>query len=178
MTETKQNTDTRLQLLLALIVLVIGLAGGYDLAKHHFEDMREMITDTVYVYHWDTLIVEKPTEIVRYVVRYDTLRTSEIVNVTDSALLKKLDSLNLTIPIEQAVYSDSTENARYTAYVSGFRAALDSIQIDCKNTERVITNTITREPRRLSFGLQLGVGVSTQGVALPYFGVGAQYRLW
>jgi hypothetical protein len=82
------------------------------------------------------------------------------------------------IPIEQAVYQDSTDNAQYTAYVSGFRAELDSIQINCKNTETIITNTIETKPRRFGVGIQLGVGVSPQGVAAPYVGVGVQYRLW
>ena len=148
------------------------------MAKNHFREHTEVVTDTLIVERWDTTFIDRVTEVVRYVVRYDTLRTSEIVNVTDSALLKKLDSLNLTIPIEQAVYSDSTENAQYTAYISGFRAALDSININCRNTETIITNTIEIKPRRFGVGLQLGVGVSPQGVAAPYVGVGVHYRLW
>lgn len=170
--------DTRLLLLVGLAIALFAYLGGYKMAKNHFRENTKVVTDTLIVERWDTTFIDRVTEVVRYVVRYDTLRTSEIVNVTDSALLKKLDSLNLTIPIEQAVYSDSTENAQYTAYISGFRAALDSININCRNTETVITNTIEIKPRRFGVGLQLGVGVSPQGVAAPYLGVGVYYRLW
>ena len=170
--------DTRLLLLVGLAIALFAYIGGYKMAKNHFREHTEVVTDTLIVERWDTTFIDRVTEVVRYVVRYDTLRTSEIVNVTDSALLKKFDSLNLTIPIEQAVYSDSTENAQYTAYISGFRAALDSININCRNTETIITNTIEIKPRRFGVGLQLGVGVSPQGVAAPYVGVGVHYRLW
>lgn len=177
MTENEKKRDIRLQLLLVMIVALIAFCGGYDIEKDHFLDVGKMV-DTVIVERWDTAFIDRPTEIVRYITRYDTVRVFGNSEQPVEPQIDIIDDSTAIIPIEQAVYSDSTENARYTAYVSGFRAALDSIQIDCKNTERVITNTITREPRRLSFGLQLGVGVSTQGVALPYFGVGAQYRLW
>lgn len=172
----QKHSDLRLQLLPAAIILLFGFCGGYDYARHHFLDDREMVTDTLIVVRWDTVTIEKPTEVVRYVVRYDTLKTSEIANVTDSAMLKKIDSLNLTIPIEQAVYSDSTENAQYTAYISGFRATLDSINFKCKNIETIITRTEIEKARRIGFGIQVGVGVTRQGLS-PYVGVGVQYRL-
>lgn len=167
----KQHTDIRLHLLLTLVVLIIGLAGGYDLAKHHFREHTKLVTDTVTVFVRDTLVVEKPTEVVRYIVRHDTVR--DLVVITDSA-----GQPQVAVPIEQAVYSDSTEKASYTAYVSGYRAALDSIQIDCRNTETVITNIIEKQPRRIGFGVQLGIGVSPKGVAVPYLGLGVQYKLW
>lgn len=167
-----EKRDIRLQLFFMLIVLTIGLAGGYKMAKNHFRENTKVVTDTLIVERWDTLIVEKPTEIVRYVQRYDTIRLTD-----EPRIVITIDSTAI-IPIEQAVYSDSTENAQYTAYISGFRAALDSININCKNIETVITNIIEIKPRRFGVGLQLGVGVSPQGVAAPYFGVGVHYRLW
>lgn len=164
--------DTRLLLLVGLAIALFAYLGGYKVATNHFRENTKVVTDTLIVERWDTVTIEKPHEVVRYVQRYDTIRLTDepliVVNIDSTAI----------IPIEQAVYSDSTENAQYTAYVSGFRAELDSIQINCKNTERIITNTIEIKPRRFGVGLQLGVGVSPQGVAAPYVGVGVQYRLW
>ena len=131
-------------------------------------------TDTVTVVVRDTAFIEKPTEITRVVVRHDTIRTNDIVIITDTAT----NEPQAIIPIEQAVYSDSTEKAKYTAYVSGYRAALDSIQIECISTQTTITNTERIKPSRFGVGVQLGVGVSPQGLAVPYLGVGVQYRLW
>lgn len=164
--------DTRLLLLVGLAIALFAYLGGYKMAKNHFRENTKVVTDTLIVERWDTVTIEKPTEVVRYVQRYDTIRLTD-----EPRIVITIDSTAI-IPIEQAVYQDSTESAQYTAYVSGFRAELDSILINCKNTETVITNTIEIKPRRFGVGLQLGVGVSPQGIAAPYVGVGVQYRIW
>ena len=164
--------DTRLLLLVGLAIAFFAYLGGYQLAKNHFRENTKLVTDTLIVERWDTVKIVEPHEVVRYVQRYDTIRLTD-----EPRIVITLDSTAI-IPIEQAVYQDSTENAQYTAYVSGFRAALDSININCRNTETIITNTIETKPRRFGIGLQLGIGVSAQGVAAPYLGVGVQYKLW
>lgn len=164
--------DTRLLLLIGLAIALFAYLGGYKVATNHFREHTKLVTDTLIVEHWDTVKIVEPTEVVRYVQRYDTIRLTD-----EPRIVITIDSTAI-IPIEQAVYQDSTESAQYTAYVSGFRAELDSIQINCKNTETIITNTIEIKPRRFGVGLQLGIGVSPQGVAAPYVGVGVQYRLW
>lgn len=173
MSENEKHSELRAHLLLAALLLLIGFCGGYDVAKNHFGDTHELVrTDTLLVERWDTVTIEKPTEVVRYVQRYDTIRLTD-----EPRIVITIDSTAI-IPIEQAVYQDSTENAQYTAYISGFHTALDSININCKSTETIITNTIEKQPRRFGVGLQLGVGVSAQGIAAPYVGVGVQYRIW
>ena len=164
--------DTRLLLLIGLAIALFAYLGGYKVATNHFREHTKLVTDTLIVEHWDTVKIVEPTEVVRYVQRYDTIRLTD-----EPRIVITIDSTAI-IPIEQAVYQDSTESAQYTAYVSGFRAELDSIQINSKNTETIITNTIEIKPRRFGVGLQLGIGVSPQGVAAPYVGVGVQYRLW
>ena len=155
-------------LLIVLIAAVLAFMGGYCLKSH--EPQPEIIrTDTVIVHHWDTTIIEKPTEIVRYITRFDTIRktdTTQKVIFGDSTAI---------IPIECAIYQDSTENAKYTAYISGFRPVLDSIRIECLQTEKIITNTIEKN-RRFGFGIQAGIGYC--GKISPYIGVGVQYRIW
>lgn len=149
---------------------------GYECNRNN--PIEQPKVDTVVVTRVDTFFFERPTEVVRYVVRHDTLKKMEFVNITDSALLRKFDSLNLeiTIPISQAIYRDTTNTAKYEAFVSGYNAMLDSIRIECLQTETTIR--IKEPPCRFGVGVQLGVGFSAQGVAAPYIGVGVQYRLW
>ena len=86
------------------------------------------------------------------------------------------DSLEIPIPIEQKRYEDSL----YTAWVSGFRPALDSIRLHQPEIVTTITETIVKKASRLSVGLSVGPGVSIDkdhhiGI---YVGFTAQWRLW
>lgn len=94
----------------------------------------------------------------------------------DSAKVQSPDSLEIPIPIEQKRYDDSL----YTAWVSGFRPALDSIRLHQPEIVTTITETIVKKAPRLSVGLSVGPGVSIDkdhhmGI---YVGFTAQYRLW
>ena len=94
----------------------------------------------------------------------------------DSAKVQSPDSLEIPIPIEQKRYEDSL----YTAWVSGFRPALDSIRLHQPEIITTITETIVKKAPRLSIGLSVGPGVSIDnnhhmGI---YVGFTAQYRLW
>ena len=86
------------------------------------------------------------------------------------------DSIEVPIPIEQKRYEDSL----YTAWVSGFRPALDSIRLHQPEIVTTITKTIVKKAPRLSVGLSVGPGISIDkdhhmGI---YVGFTAQYRLW
>ena len=86
------------------------------------------------------------------------------------------DSIEIPIPIEQKRYEDSL----YTAWVSGFRPALDSIRLHQPEIVTTITKTIVQKAPRLSVGLSVGPGVSIDkdhhmGI---YVGFTANYRLW
>jgi len=94
----------------------------------------------------------------------------------DSAKVQSPDSLEIPIPIEQKRYEDSL----YTAWVSGFRPALDSIRLHQPEIVKTITETIVKKAPRLSVGLSVGPGVSIDnnhhmGI---YVGFTANYRLW
>lgn len=160
------------KLFAALILVAVAFFGGFHCGKGESGDKPK--ADTVVVERWDTISIEKPTEVVRYVIRRDT------IHATDTAIKIIFDSVSggsaAIIPIESVIYKDSTENAKYAAYLSGYKAQLDSITINCLQTETTIR--IKEPPRRFGVGLQLGVGLSAQGVAAPYLGVGVQYRLW
>ena len=86
------------------------------------------------------------------------------------------DSIEVPIPIEQKRYEDSL----YTAWVSGFRPALDSIRLHQPEIITTITETIVKKAPRFSVGLSVGPGISIDkdhhmGI---YVGFTAQYRLW
>ena len=86
------------------------------------------------------------------------------------------DSLDIPIPIEQKRYEDSL----YTAWVSGFRPALDSIRLHQPEIVTTITETIVKPAPRLSIGPSVGAGVSITGTPRlgVYAGFTVQYRLW
>ena len=94
----------------------------------------------------------------------------------DSAKVQSPDSLEVPIPIEQKRYEDSL----YTAWVSGFRPALDSIRLHQPEITTTITKTIVKKAPRFSVGLSVGPGVSITGTpqAGIFVGFTANYRLW
>ena len=86
------------------------------------------------------------------------------------------DSIEIPIPIEQKRYDDSL----YTAWVSGYQPALDSIRLHQPEIITTITETIVKKAPRLSVGLSVGPGISIDkdhhmGI---YVGFTANYRLW
>lgn len=85
------------------------------------------------------------------------------------------DSIEVPVPIVQKRYDDSL----YTAWVSGFEPALDSINLRLPETQTAVTKTIVKPAPRLSVGVQVGggVGIITRQPDF-YVGVGAQWRFW
>ena len=106
---------------------------------------------------------------------------NDTIVCTDTTIKIVIDTISgdstAIIPIERAIYQDSTEKAKYTAFLSGFRANLDSICIECMNTETIISQKRTEKARKIGIGVQAGIGLTPKGVA-PYVGIGINYRLW
>ena len=85
------------------------------------------------------------------------------------------DTIAVPVPIERRVYADSN----YRAVVSGWHPSLDSISVYPET--RVITierERVEKERSRWGLGIQAGAGLSANGVAVPYVGVGIQYNLF
>ena len=156
-----------------LIIALIGAIIGWSARTFCEQGRIEVVTDTIVVNHWDTITISQPTEVTRYVFRYDTIRDTSITFIVDSISATP----TAIIPIERTIYRDSTENAKYEAFLSGYRTKLDSIYIECLNKETTITITEREKASRWGIGIQAGIGVSAQGIAAPYIGVGVQYRL-
>lgn len=103
-----------------------------------------------------------------------TLFIPYIVSETDT--IEAHDTLLVEVPVEQKRYEDSL----YTAWVSGYQPALDSIRLHQPEIVNTITKTIVQKAPRLSLGLSVGPGVSIDkdhhmGI---YIGFTANYRLW
>ena len=170
--------DDTIQYFLKIITLVFGIlllfnivnAIGYFVNGHrnaHPGEMKVKV-DTLFIY--DTIIVEKP--VIKKVETIDTLLLP--VPTTDTLMLH--DTVLIHLPIEQRQYSDP----RYTAWVSGYRPQLDSIQI--YQTTEYITKEMKKatKSKRWGIGLQAGYGVSLHNGQLfpaPYIGVGLSYSI-
>lgn len=167
-----KDTISTLELFVAVGIALLFFWFGWNVAKKETTD--KPTTDTVIMTYVDTFYFERPTEVVRYITRHDT------IVCTDTTIKIVIDTISgdstAIIPIERAIYQDSTQNVKYTAFLSGFRPVLDSIQIECKQTETIITQR--EKARKIGLGLHMGVGLSPKGVAAPYLGVGVQYRIW
>ena len=75
------------------------------------------------------------------------------------------------LPITQKIYKDSL----YTAYVSGYRAKLDSIEVYSKTRTVFVREQAKR--KRFGLGVQAGYGFSGNKASL-YIGIGVNYNLW
>ena len=171
--------DDTIQYFLKIITLVFGIlllfnivnAIGYFINERrnaHPSEMKVKL-DTLFIY--DTIFVEKP--VIKKVEIIDTLLLT--VPITDTLMLH--DTVLVHLPIEQRQYSDP----RYTAWVSGYRPQLDSIQI--YQTTEYITKEIKKatKSKRWGIGLQAGYGVSLhngQVFTAPYIGVGLSYSIF
>ena len=123
----------------------------------------------------DTVKIATPTPVHDTIVKYVRVKMP-IYHFRDTT--KKVeDSADVSVPITQTVYSDST----YKAWVSGYLARLDSIEVYRKNTiiTRTIEKTITKSPRRWGVGISAGVGYGATSKQIdPYIGIGWTYILF
>ena len=103
-----------------------------------------------------------------------TLFIPYIVERTDT--LHDRDTIQVPVPIEQKRYDDSL----YTAWVSGYQPALDSIRLHQPEVVTTIERTIVKPAPRWSIGPSVGAGVSITGQqqAGIFVGFTIQYRLW
>ena len=190
-------TENKERLGLMAVALLAGLCLGGWLGRwsnHFSEGTKKVTVDTVVV--WDTLkwVEPMPTDsVVTGVVRVPIVIPSEPNLPSDTVLVyepRKLDSIlggqNMgkfgvsdtvwaTVPRTQKRYEDST----YTAWVSGYEARLDSIEV-YRNTVFVTKSEEGRvKNKRVFLGLTggFGYGVFTRKPDV-FVGIGCTLRLW
>ncbi len=86
------------------------------------------------------------------------------------------DTVSISLPISQRVYEDSI----YTAWVSGYQPALDSLKIyrPVTTITKTITNSEIRyKTKRWSVGVQAGIGFTPNRIE-PYIGIGVAYNIF
>ena len=141
----------------------------YSCNRSQSDTLIEHKADTVRIR--DTIHIPRPVYITSKII--DTMTV--LVQATDTLWLH--DTLYINLPREQRTYTDTT----YTAWISGYRPQLDSIQI-YQRTEYITKEikTVTK-PKRWGIGLQAGYGVSLhkgQVFPAPYIGVGLSYSIF
>ena len=133
--------------------------------------------DTVTVVRTDTVRDTVPTMVEKRIVRTEVVplyleaEIDSICAEVDSEAVSVMGD-SVAIPISQKTYEAET----YRAWVSGWHASLDSIEVYQKSTERTITITKTPKPKRWGVGIQVGYGYGIKGFT-PYIGVGLSYNL-
>ena len=155
-----------------LLLLAVSLAVNVWLATREVATTTTIERDTMWR---DSMIyLPQPAE---------TVKTDRVVYIkvpgpsTGSGTVHDTihDSIDVPIPIYQKRYDDSL----YTAWVSGFEPALDSIDLRLPTITETITKTIVKPAPLITFGIQAGAGwgVFNQKPDI-YIGVGAQLNLW
>lgn len=150
-------------------------------------------TDTTRVTVIDTIPYYKPVAKDSMVVRYERVKlptsngkpyyasvsltkpgdTISAENYAHKSTGNVPDSVSIELPITQKQYGDST----YTAWVSGYRPALDSIYVYPRHETVTITNTIRQKPRHWGLGVSAGYGYASGKGMVPWVGVGVSYTL-
>ena len=152
----------------ALALAALLLLSGYLLGRRTARAPEpECIVQTDTLRIRDSIFVEMPVPVEVRVV--DTM----LVAVTDTVTVG--DTVYLSLPREVKVYGDST----YTAQVSGYRPALDWIEI-YPQREVVTRNIFVYSRKRWGIGLQAGYGAyinAGQVRFAPYVGVGISYDI-
>ena len=152
------------------VLFLLAAALCYHEAKVSAGAKSETVYDTI---PWfDTipyyLPVPKDSVVIRYVTATLPAAHDSVPADDDPVAAMAGDSVRVEIPITQKVYSTSD----YTAYVSGYRASLDSIDI-----YRMQYSLEPRPPDKTSrWGLSAGTGVAwTPNGLKPSLFVGVSY---
>lgn len=161
------NIDLRTILFCVVCVLIL----GFGMTKcSRGKELPETIVkcDTTTLIIHDTVRIDKPVYIDKYIVRTDTILTSTVSH----------DTVYVELPVEVKVYNDSL----YSAQVSGYNANLDWIEVYPRTEYRTITIETKSSPRNKHWGVGVnvgyGAGVYNGSVKFtPYIGVGVQYNL-
>jgi len=173
----KKSAVCLLLLLLCAISFLAGRSCSSDVTIPNSEPVVVDSTTTETVMP-DTAPVVRDSVVVRY--EYEKIPITPPPKDTTEAVYTHPETIEVTvngdsaevvIPITQKEYK--TED--YRAYVSGYRATLDSIFIN-----RTTTTIRIREPtkqKRFSVGLQAGYGMTPKGFQ-PYIGLGIAVNLW
>lgn len=133
--------------------------------------LRSQLNHIEYETVYDTVKVEYPVPKDSLVIRYVTqkLPVSDTISYYDTITTHVQDSVHVIIPITQKRYEEDS----YTAWVSGYMPALDSIHFT------IPTHYITQPSKEplfdWSIGPQVGFTFGPDKGVQPYIGIGVQF---
>ena len=153
-------------LLLFLVILLVAFGRIRRLEKE-LDKYRNAPADTVTVIRHDTIKIDNPVPVVKY------MKEKEYIKITDSLLVHDTVTHFVELPREYLVYKDTS----YRAVVSGVQPRLDSIEIYQTSTTSTITKFVeVKKKTRWGIGVQAGYGWNGNKCA-PYLGAGVQYNI-
>lgn len=170
------------------LLAAVLVAVGFVVSKPYWASLSltkpgGTVSDTSRVTVIDTVPYLLPVPVDSVVLKYERVKlpTSDGKPYYASVSLTKpgdtialgADSVSVELPITQKQYGDST----YTAWVSGYRPALDSIYVYPRHETVTITNTIRQKPRHWGLGVSVGYGYAPGKGMVPWVGVGVSYTL-
>ena len=152
---------------IVVAVLTVSIAVNVWQWKNQPEAETRVEHDTV----WRDSIIREPAPA-------ETINTGKVVYIKIPVPGERdtiRDSIEVPIPIVQKRYEDSL----YTAWVSGYDPALDSIDLRLPTITETITKTIVKPSPLITFGVQVGGGYGVFNRKPDvYVGVGGQINLW
>lgn len=156
--------------IVCFLAVLLVVAVGMNVWQWNRKPKVETVVDSDTI--WKDTTIYKP-------VATESVQTGRTVLVpyilTERDTLHEHDTLMVPVEIEQKRYDDSL----YTAWVSGYEPALDSICLHQREVVTTITKTITKPTPRISVGIQAGAGYGLfNRKADVYVGVGVQWRIF
>lgn len=153
------------KILVALLALMLGIS---IVLNFHFRAKLQNVHTESFI---DTVRVDLPVPRDSVVIKYKTAylpAVQDTTHVYDTSKVTIYDSVRVYVPITQKIYKEK----EYTAWVSGYSASLDSLELHLPTT--VITRTEKTPLLDCGIGLQGGVTWVPQDGFKPYLGVGVQ----
>ena len=158
--------EKRLAYLAIALVFAAGFFIGLQVQRHRPGPVVTQVQkDTLWIH--DTLRIQQPAP------KAKTVHDTTYLAVTDTVRLR--DTLFVPIPRETAYYKEED----YEAWVTGYKASLDSLHIFQKVgvVEVPVYKTITKHAR-WGIGVQAGATYLPNTGVTPYVGLGVSYNLF
>lgn len=127
------------------------------------KNLEHVKGDSIIVEHYDTVIVEKPKYLTKTVYKTEV---DTFFILTDTTIQQVI----VDVPISAYVYGDST----YRCQINGYKVSMEYMKVFPKTVEK--TYIYRAKPKKWGIGLQVGYGVSKDGLS-PYVGIGGTYNL-
>ena len=140
--------------------------------------MTQVIHDTSTIVKPVPVADRKLTDSLRILVAMNDRQAYVIDSLLCETSTPPMDTIvEIALPRTQREYNDST----YTAWVSGYEPALDSIAVYNRTVYQTVTIREYQPKKQWTVGIQAGMGVGlseNKVITTPYIGIGLTYKLF